>query len=116
MSDRPLSERKLSDELRCITGYDTDKLFWLVQKCVALEAERDELEAYLMDTLNQLDDCKLGYIDCLKSRSFELRRLEAERDRLREGLQRVECACLAFPTWGDIATCPRCATLEEGGE
>jgi hypothetical protein len=49
----------------------------------ALEAERDELEAYLMDTLDQLDTCKLGYIDCLKSRSFELRRLEAERDELR---------------------------------
>jgi len=50
----------------------------LLEEKIALEQERDELEAYLMETLDQLDDCKLGYIDCLKSRSFELRRLEQE--------------------------------------
>jgi len=114
MADRPLSGRGLI-LLFVADQYGVEHVR-VNDEIAALEAERDELEAYLMDTLNQLDDCKLGYIDCLKSRSFELRRLEAERDRLREGLQRVECACLAFPTWGDIATCPRCATLEEGGE
>ena len=61
----------------------------------ALEQERDELEAYLMETLSQLDDCKLGYIDCLKSRSFELRRLEQEVERLRAAIRDA------------IADCPR---------
>jgi hypothetical protein len=48
-----------------------------------LEQERDELDAHLMETLDQLDNCRLGLIDCRKSRSFELRRLEQEVERLR---------------------------------
>jgi len=56
----------------------------------ALEQERDELDAHLMETLDQLDNCKLGYIDCLKSRSFELRRLEQEVERLRTAYKMFE--------------------------
>jgi len=64
----------LAEEVRRATLGNDD----LASKVAALEQERDELEAYLMDTLNQLDDSRLSYIDCLKSRSFELRRLEQE--------------------------------------
>ena len=54
-----------------------------------LEQERDELDAHLMETLDQLDNCRLGLIDCRKSRSFELRRLEQEVERLRAAVREI---------------------------
>jgi dGTP triphosphohydrolase len=64
-------------------GVPEEKYEELKAKVTALEQERDELDAHLMETLDQLDDCRLGLIDCLKSRSFELRQTEAEVERLR---------------------------------
>ena len=65
----------------------------LEREVAALEQERDELDAHLMETLNQLDDCELGLIDCLKSRSFELRQAEVEVERLRAANEELAADC-----------------------
>jgi chromosome segregation ATPase len=78
-------------------GVPEEKYEELKAKVAALERERDELDAHLMETLDQLDDCKLGLIDCLKSRSFELRQAEAEVERLRTEIREAA----APQAWAD---------------
>ena len=132
MSDRPSSERMewATDGLQhfcpyCETPHEepTDDccsgtmLVAAEGRIAALEAERDELEAYLMEALNQLDDFKLALVDCLKSRRHQLR----ERDRLREIVD------MAWKGWGYDqewdCDCPVCAAIRtrtphalEGGD
>jgi hypothetical protein len=75
-----------------------------------------------METLDQLDDCKLGLIDCLKSRSFELRQTEAEVERLRATIREIYRIIYAAKIDGTISRgnmsilVKQCgAALHEGG-